>query len=282
MDRSKQVAVGIVGAVVVLAAVFFLMQGDGSAPGDDSVGAQSGDNNCQSDGFPGQPGDWAGVVCQKASGAATFTDTWPCEKPSESAVGGSLQNATAGTLTATVEDATGSTVFEDTFQAGAHPVGAPIGQGEAGEWTLTVELSEDWESNEFGIGASCGRADGSGGSTSSSSACQTVSDQQMSGQSRGQISCRDQQGEESLQATFQCDVPEEGAANWDADIQAGQADIKIVDADGQAVVDETLENDESKAFVPFEGAAAGEFTMTAELTSDFEGSFNFSGQCSTE
>lgn len=280
MDRSKRIAVGVVGALVVLGAAFFLMQGDGSGPEGDSAETQTGDNDCET-GAPGQqPGEWGGVICQQASGAASFTDTFPCQTPDQSAVAGSLANATAGTLGVTVEDATGTVVFEDTYNAGAHPVGEFVGEGEAGEWTVTVELSDDWTSDEFGMGAGCQNGSDGGDGGSGGSACQTTSDQEVQGRSIGQISCMDHQGEASPTATFDCPTPDEGSANWDADIQAGQAQIRIEDADGQAIVDETLEGEESN-FASLQGGSPGGWTITAELTSDFEGSFNLQGQCPT-
>lgn len=154
MPEGNKLAAGVVVAVVVIAAAFFLLQGDdGDAP--DTGDASAGTHDCQTDSPPQQQGTWGGVNCQQASGAGTFTDTFTCEVPGESAVAGSLQEATAGTLHLTAEDAAGETVFEDTYTAGTHPVGDFVGEGEAGEWTVTVQLSEDWSSQAFGIGVGC-------------------------------------------------------------------------------------------------------------------------------
>lgn len=282
MDTWKRIAVGAVGAVVVLGAIFLFMgggNGEEPAAGSGDGEAATSDHDCETGAFEQEQGAWGGVGCQDAEGAATFTDTFDCQTPSDSAVGGSLANATAGTLALSVEDAAGTIVFEDTYNAGAHPVGDFVGEGEAGTWTVTVELSEDWSSTDFGIGAGCFNDGGGGGS--GTEGCQANSDIESGGYSSASISCQDAQGENSLEATFQCADPQQGGANWDADVQAGEVAITVEDADGQAVVEETLQGGE-QSFAGFGDGATGEWTLTAELSSGFEGSFSVQAQCPTE
>lgn len=282
MEASKKLAVGAIGFVVVLGAIFLLMQGGDEDPapdGDADPGASAGTHDCQTGGFGQEQGEWGGVACHQASGAETFTDTFPCETPDQSAVAGSLQNATAGSLTVNVEDSAGAVVFEDTYEAGTHPVGDFVGQGEAGEWTVTVELSDDWESQEFGIGAGCeSGGGGSGGPSSGSEACQTSSDVETAGMSFGQIRCTDKQGEDTLEATFQCADPSQGSVNWDADMDAGEVTLTVLDADGQATVEETFSGDDQGG-APLGSGATGEWTVRTELSSDFQGSFYTQAGC---
>lgn len=125
-----------------------------------------------------------------------------------------------------------------------------------------------------------GGEDGSDGSSevgSGSQGCQigTVTAQ---GSSTSRFSCQDVEGEDTLEDTFPCEVPDEGSLDWDADIQTGEVEILVEHADSQKVVEVTLQGSEQST-LSFGDHPAGEWTMTAELSSDFAGSFIISSEC---
>lgn len=246
----------------------------------DDGGLGSDVDTCEQGVEAEQPGEWGGIRCQEASGSATLTDTFDCEAPEESAVGGSLAAAEEGSLQLTVEDSAGQTVFQETYSAGAHPVGDFIGEGEAGEWTVTVELSDDWASGQFGIGAGC-MHEGEDGETEAR-ACQTNSDVQMAGQRAAQVFCEDWEGERSLEAWWRCDVPSRGNVHWDArDMDAGEVRILVQDAEGTTVAEATFGPDDGGSQQLDEGTP-GEWTLQAELSSDFAGTFQAGTACAEE
>lgn len=289
LPSTKNFVGGAVGVVLVLAVAFFLLGGSGDEAGTPSAdaGETSTTHDCQTGGFEQAEGEWGGVACETASGAASFTDTFTCQAPDQSAVGGTLQNATAGTLDMTVEDASGTAVFDDTFQAGAHPVSEFVGQGEAGEWTISVSLSEDWSSEDFGVGAGCQSQSGSGGSGDDggsgdgSQDCQTNSDIQNGPLSMAQIRCTDQQGEGTSEATFQCENPSQGNVQWDPDMDAGNVTVTILDADAKTTVEETF-NGTDRGGASLGSGATGEWTMRTERGTDFQGSFYVQATCQAE
>lgn len=126
-------------------------------------GSEQEVKTCQTGEATGQPDSFGGVICgEDTTGPDTLSDAFPCDAPEDSEVGGSLGEATAGTVDVVVEDADGTTVFEETFQAGNSQAVGTIGEGQAGEWTLHVSLSEDW-SGPLSMGAHCGQQGSSQG-----------------------------------------------------------------------------------------------------------------------
>lgn len=126
-------------------------------------GSEQEVETCQTGEATGQPEYFGGVICgEDTTGPDTLSDAFPCDAPEDSRVDGSTGQATAGTVDVVVEDAAGTTVFEETFPAGTSRTNGTIGEGQAGEWTFHVSLSEDW-SGPFAIGADCGQQGSSQG-----------------------------------------------------------------------------------------------------------------------
>lgn len=265
----------------MMGAVFVLLFATAGLAGcADDGGLGSNVESCEQGVEMEQPGEWGGIRCQEASGPATLTDTFDCEASEESAVGGSLAAAQEGSLQMTVEDAGGQVVFQEEYSAGAHPVGDFIGEGEAGEWTITVEFSDDWESGQFGIGAGC-MYQGEDGQTEAR-ACQTNDDISVQDRRSAQIFCEDWEGERTLEAWWRCDVPEQGFLNWgSSEMESGQVHLVVQDAGGDTVTEVTFGPEEGGS-ESFEGGTAGEWTIVAELSADFSGSFQTGASCPEE
>lgn len=151
-------------AWVLLAAALVLVAGC-AGPEDESESTDGTDDAaseaCRTASGAGQNESGAQMLCQDASGAGTAAESFDCSVPERSAVRVAT-NMTAGSVTITLTGASGQTLFERAYdETGRTNDSAVIGEGEAGEWTLTGERSASFKGS-FAAQAACAQ-EGSGG-----------------------------------------------------------------------------------------------------------------------
>lgn len=225
----------------------------------------SGESNGQSFGT---------VVCEEETGAGTASVGFDCPTPSQSQVRIGA-NLTAGSVTVTVQDAADAVVFETTLE-GRDQNQSLIGEGEAGNWTITGETDADYEGT-YGGQVACPTGEG-GDETQTGCNAQTG---QQQGQDVARIVCRGVEGADKTEQAFRCSTPSEASVNVQTQMSSGSVTVRLVDDNGSTVYEEQFSG-ETQEQVDVTGEAAGQWTLSGTRDADYAGDYGVQVSCPIE
>lgn len=244
---------------------------DGS--GEDDGAAQTPEA-CETDTGAQGGQSYGTVACEEASGTGTTTATFDCPTPSQSQVRvGS--NMTAGSATVTVEDASQEVVYETTLE-GREQNQTVIGEGEAGEWRITGETTDDYEGTYAGQ-VLCPTEEGA--NQEPQTGCNSQAGQRQ-GHDVARIVCRGVEGSDTTQQAFPCSTPGEAKIGVQTQLSSGSVTVRLTQADGSTIYEETFSG-ENREQVNLTGQAAGEWQLSGTRDQAYAGDYVAQATCPT-